>query len=70
MSFHISIDETTDLCDKCRKPMDAQNPGLWLCTQGRARMDRNQIFIHEACLSKAIKEAKGPSVLFQNEEKP
>jgi hypothetical protein len=57
MSFYASVTNTGETCDKCRKPMTEDRPGITLYASTK-ESGYQTIWIHESCLEKAIKSSR------------
>lgn len=58
MAFSLTVDNSVDVCDKCKKSGSAQRLLVCISLTGRHTDQRAFIQIHEDCLLKAIKKAK------------
>ena len=61
MSFRSALDVSGEVCDKCGKPMNPENPGVYLYANSR-EAPRQQVWIHIDELQKAIRKAEKEAI--------
>jgi hypothetical protein len=55
MAFRSDLDVSGELCDKCRKPMNPERPGVVIWTSCQ-ELGRQMVWLHIDCLQKIIRK--------------
>jgi len=60
--FKSSLDVTGDQCDKCRKPMNPEAPGVYIYASCK-EAPRQVIMLHIDCMQKVVRDAEKEAVV-------